>query len=86
MKRLGDGTTPIVIQVESQSKHVVMKVLKSKKPYLILLAIFFGIAVTDSFLWSHKLDPLIVEVDTVEDTQSTTSKSYIQVALKDEGD
>ncbi|NBC25852.1 MAG: hypothetical protein GVY08_03255 [Bacteroidetes bacterium] len=63
-----------------------MKILKSKRPYLILLAIFFGIAVADSFMWSQKVDPLVVEVDKVEETQSTAPKSYIKVALIDRDD
>jgi len=61
-----------------------MKALKSKTPYLILLAALFCIAATDSFLWSQKVDPLVVDVDTVEEAQSTTSNSYIRVALNNE--
>ncbi len=61
-----------------------MKALKSKTPYLILLAALFCIAATDSFLWSQKVDPLVVDVDTVEEAQSTTPNSYIRIALNNE--
>lgn len=58
-----------------------MKVLKSKTPYLILLAIFFFIALTDTFVWSEKVDPMVIEVDTAEETMSSTPNSFLNFAL-----
>jgi len=55
-----------------------MKVIKSKAPYLILLAFFFLIVVTDSFVWSEKAEPMVVEV---EKTEETTTNSTLNFAL-----
>lgn len=63
-----------------------MKALKSKTPYLILLATLFCIAATDSFLWSQKVDPLVVDVDRIEETRSSTPNSYIKIALINENE
>lgn len=60
-----------------------MKVLKSKTPYLILLAIFFCLAATDSLFWSQQVEPVVVEVEQAEETKAPTSESFIKLALTD---
>lgn len=45
-----------------------MKALKSKKPYLLFLGLLFCIAVTDSFLWGQKIEPVTVFVEAKGET------------------
>lgn len=49
-----------------------MKVIKSKKPYLLLLAIFLLIAATDSYLWGEKAEPLVIKVESPEENLANT--------------
>lgn len=46
-----------------------------------MLAIFFCIALTDTFVWSEKVDPMVIEVDTAEETMSSTPNSFLNFAL-----
>ena len=57
-----------------------MKVIKSKKPYLFILVIFFLIAAMDSILWSEKAKPMVIEVEKTEET-TTTPNSTLNFAL-----
>ena len=63
-----------------------MKVIQSKIPYLILLVIFFFIAATDTFLWSEKVEPMVVEVETTEEVTNSTTKSFLKFAFKNGDD
>ena len=49
-----------------------MNVLKPKTPYLLLLAIFFCIAVTDTLVWSEKVDPVVIKVDSAHEVSPAT--------------
>jgi hypothetical protein len=60
-----------------------MKVIKSKVPYLIVLVFFFLIVVTDSFVWSEKVEPMVVEVETPEETTNATPNSFLKFVLND---
>lgn len=58
-----------------------MSVLKSKAPYLILLVIFFCIAATDSLVWSEKVDPMVIEVKTSEESRPPTPNSFANIEI-----
>ena len=57
-----------------------MNVIKPKTPYLLLLAIFFSIAITDTLVWSEKVDPVIVKVDSANEVQPATPDSVQKFA------
>jgi len=63
-----------------------MKVIQSKIPYLILLVIFFFIATTDTFLWSEKVEPMVVQVQTTEEVTTSTTDSFLKFAFKNGDD
>ncbi|HKL15340.1 MAG TPA: hypothetical protein VJ915_06870 [Balneolaceae bacterium] len=63
-----------------------MKVIQSKIPYLILLVIFFFIATTDTLLWSEKVEPMVVEVETTEEVTNSTNESFLKFAFKNGDD
>lgn len=53
-----------------------MKVIKSKIPYLLILALFLSIAATDSYLWGEKAEPLVIEIESSEENLANTVQNF----------
>lgn len=58
-----------------------MKVIKSKKPYLLILAIFLSIAAVDSYLWGEKAEHLVIEIESSEENLANTLQNFEHLLL-----